>query len=106
MLANHLPALANTAASTRQPCLFEIVISISAACWQILRFSKTDPCAEFCSSVNRNYAALAGSTETTHYPNLDHCLLVSFSWNLNFGKQSKLLQKKTENSNSESGILK
>ena len=65
-----------------------------------------DPFGEFSTSVTRNYSALAGSTKTMHYPNLKHCLLVSFSWNLNFGKQYKALQKKIENSDSESGILK
>lgn len=65
-----------------------------------------NPFGEFGTSVNRSYSELTGSTKTTHYPNLNHCLLVSFSWNLNFGKQYKSLQKKIENSDSESGILK
>lgn len=65
-----------------------------------------NPFGEFCTATSRNYSALAGSTKTTHYPNLKRCLLVSFSWNLDFGKQYKSLRKKIENSDSESGILK
>ncbi len=65
-----------------------------------------NPFGEFGTGISRNYSALAGSMETTHYPSLKRCLLVSFSWNLNFGKQYKSLQKKIENSDSESGILK
>lgn len=65
-----------------------------------------NPFGEFDHGVTKNYASATHSNEQTYYPNLKQCLLVSFSWNLNFGKQYKALQRKLENSDTQNGILK
>lgn len=65
-----------------------------------------NPFGEFNHGITKNYAATTGWKEQIYYPNLKQCLLVSFSWNLNFGKQYKALQRKIENSDSENSILK
>ncbi|WP_455673347.1 outer membrane beta-barrel protein [Phocaeicola sp.] len=65
-----------------------------------------NPFGEFDHGTKESYAAAARWKEQTYYPNLKQCLLATFSWNLNFGKQYKALQRKLENSDSENGILK